>query len=102
MTVQIKPLKGFKNYYNKEHNTLSLLVKSNHNLPNHLSKAKVKLLISLTSIIDNYKDYQEIHFYHKLQTSIGRRKHYLTTKRYKLSLNTLKVDLNDSLESLIR
>ena len=101
MTVQIKPLKGFKNYYNNEYNTLSLLVKSDYDLLEHLSKAKEKLLISLTSIIDHYKNAQEIHFYHKLQTSLGRRCKYLTTKRYKPSLNSLRVDLDDSLESLI-
>ena len=101
MTVQIKALKGFKNYYNNECNTLSLLVKSDYDLLEHLSKAKEKLLISLTSIIDHYKKAQEIHFYHKLQASLGRRCKYLTTKRYKSSLNSLRVDLDDSLESLI-
>ena len=101
MTAQIKALKGFKNYYNKEYNTLSLLVKSDHDLLEHLSKAKEKLLISLTCIIDHYKNYQEINFYHKLQTSLGRKKHYLTTKWYKPSLNSLRVDLDNSLENLI-
>ena len=101
MTVQIKPLKGFKNHYNHEHNTLSLLVKSNYDLQEHLSNAKKKLLISLTSIMDHYKSGQEIYFYHKLQVSKGRRTDYLKTKRYKSSLNSLKVDLNNSLESLI-
>ena len=36
MTVQIKPLKGFENYLNGENNTLSLLVKSNHELNERL------------------------------------------------------------------
>ena len=101
MTAQIKALKGFKNYYNNELNTLSLLVKSDYDLLEHLSKAKEKLLISLTSIIDHYKNAQEIYFYHKLQVSQGRRADYLKTKRYKSSLNSLKVDLDDSLENLI-
>ena len=101
MTVQIKPLKGFKNYLNGEYNTLSLLIKSDYELHKHLSKAKKKLLISLTSIINHYKDSQKIHFYHKLQVPLGRRCDYLTTKWYKLSLNSLKVNLDDSLESLI-
>ena len=101
MTAQIKALKGFKNYYNNELNTLSLLVKSDYDLLKHLSKAKEKLLISLTSIIDHYKNAQEIYFYHKLQVAQGRRADYLKTKRYKSSLNSLKVDLDDSLENLI-
>ena len=51
--------------------------------------------------MDHYKSGQEIYFYHKLQVSQGRRTDYLKTKRYKSSLNSLKVDLNNSLESLI-
>ena len=101
MTVQIKALKGFENYFNGEYNTLSLLIKSDYELHEHLSKAKKKILISLTSIINHYKDSQKIHFYHKLQVPLGRRCDYLTTKWYKLSLNSLKVNLDDSLENLI-
>ena len=59
MRVQIKPLKGFENYLNGENNTLSLLVKSNHELNEHLRESKQKLLISLTSIINHYKDAQK-------------------------------------------
>ena len=101
MTVQIKPLKGFKNPLNHELNTLSLLVKSNHNLQEHLSNAKEKILISLTSIMDYYKSGQEIYFYHKIQVPQGYEKEYLKSKRYTSSLNLLKIDLNNSLESLI-
>ena len=101
MTVQIKPLKGFKNPINHELCTLSLLVKSNHDLQKHLTNANGKMLISLTSIIDHYKNTQEIYFYHKLQISQGRRTTYPKTKRYKTSLVSLKVDLDDSIENLI-
>ena len=101
MTVQIKPLKGFKNPINHELNTLSLLVKSNYNLQEHLSNAKEKILISLNSIMEYYKSGQEIYFYHKIQVPHGYKKEYLKSKRYKSSLDSLKVDLNDSLESLI-
>ena len=101
MTVQIKPLKGFKNPLNHELNTLSLLVKSNYNLQEHLSNAKEKILISLNSIMEYYKSGQEIYFYHKIQVPHGYEKEYLKSKPYKLSLDSLKVDLNDSLESLI-
>ena len=101
MTVQIKPLKGFKNSLNHELNTLSLLVKSNYNLQEYLSNAKEKILISLNCIMDYYKSGQEIYFYHKIQVPQGYKKEYLKSKRYKSSLNSLKVDLNDSLESLI-
>ena len=51
--------------------------------------------------MDHYKSGQEIYFYHKLQVSKGIRTDYLKTKLYKSSLNSLKVDLNNSLESLI-
>ena len=101
MTAQIKPLKGFKNPLNHELNTLSLLVKSNYNLQEHLSNAKEKILISLNSIMEYYKSGQEIYFYHKIQVPHGYKKEYLKSKRYKSSLDSLKVDLNDSLESLI-
>ena len=101
MTVQIKPLRGFINHYNHEQNTLSLLVKSNCDLQEHLSSAREKLLTSLTSIIDHHKTDQDIYFYHKLQVSHGRRTDYLKTKRYKTALDSLKVDLNASIENLL-
>ena len=99
MTVQIKLLKGFKNHYNHEMNTLSLLVKSNYELIEHLSNSKEKLLIALTSIIDHYKNDQDIYFYHKLQVSHCRKPYYLKTKRYKLI--SPKLDLENSLKDLI-
>ena len=101
MTVQIKPLKGFKNPLNHELNTLSLLVKSNYNLQEHLSNAKEKILISLNCIMDYYESGQEIYFYHKIQIPYGYKKEYLKSRRYKSSLDSLKVDLNNSLESLL-
>ena len=66
MTVQIKPLRGFSNPINNESNTLSLLVKSDYDLYEHLSKAKEKLISSLTCILNHFKD-SEINFYHKIQ-----------------------------------
>ena len=102
MTVQIKPLRGFSNPINGESNTLSLLVKSDYNLCEHLSKAKEKLLISLTSIINHYKDAQKIHFYHKLQLTIRNRSDYIRTKGYELSFNSLKINLDDSFKNVIR
>ena len=101
MTVQIKPLKGFKNPINHELCTLSFLVKSNLDFQEHLINAKEKILISLTAIMGYYKSCQEIYFYHKIQVPQGYEKEYLKSKRYKSSSNSLKVDLNDSLESLI-
>ena len=49
--IIIKPLKGFVNPINNESNTLSLLVKSDYELNEHLHESKQKLGISLTSII---------------------------------------------------
>ena len=101
MTVQIKPLKGFENYLNGENNTLNLLIKSDHELNKHLQESKQKLLISLTSIINHYKDAQKIHFYHKLLVPIRNRSDYIKTKWYELSFNSLKINLDDSFKNVI-
>ena len=97
MTVQIKPLKGFKNYINCEHNTLSLLGKSDCKLESHLSYSREKLLTSLTSIIEHYKSNSkyDIHFYHKIQVLDGKRSDFLKTRSYKTKLDSIKIDLND-------
>ena len=104
MTVQIKPLKGFKNYINGEHNTLSLLIKSDCKLQEHLSNAREKLLTSLTNIIDHYisNSNYEVYFYHKLQVLNGRRSDFLKTRAYKTKLDSIKIDLNASIEDLLR
>ena len=104
MTVQIKPLKGFKNYINGEHNTLSLLIKSDCKLQEHLSHAREKLLTSLTNIIDHYNSNSnyEVYFYHKLHVLNGRRSDFLKTRAYKTKLDSIKIDLNASLENLLR
>ena len=102
MTVQIKPLKGFKNPLNGENNTLSLLIKSDFKLNKHLLESKQKLLISLTSIINHYKDAHKIHFYHKLLVPIRNSSDYISTRWYKLSLNSLKSNLDDSFKNMIR
>ena len=73
MTVQIKPLKGYKNYINNEFNTMSLLVKSDLELKEHLSNAREKLLVSLTNIMDNYNSNHIIYFYHKVQVLYGKK-----------------------------
>ena len=101
MTTQVKLLKGFKNHLNGENNTLSLLVKSSYKLNEHLRESKQKLLISLTSIINNYKDAQNIHFYHKFSIPIMSRTDYIRTKSYELSLNSLKINLDDSFKDVI-
>ena len=101
MTVQIKPLKGFNNPVNNEKNTLSLLVKSDYGLNKQLHESKQKLLISLTNIISHHKDAQKINFYHKLLVPIKSRSDYLVTKWYKISLNSLKRDLDDSFKEVI-
>ena len=102
MIVQIKPLKGFKNYINGEHNTLSLLIKSDCELQEHLSNAREKLLTSLASIIDHYNSNHEVYFYHKLQVLNGRRSDFLKTRAYKTKLDSIKIDLNASIEDLLR
>ena len=98
--VQIKTLKGFINYVNGEHNTLSLLVKSNYQLNDHLQESRQKLILALTSIINHYKGAQ-LHFNHKLQVSLGNRYDYITTKAYALTQNMLKENLDNSFETAI-
>ena len=44
MPVEIKPLKGFENPINNESNTLSLLVKSDYGLNEHLWQAVVTII----------------------------------------------------------
>ena len=100
MTVQIKPLRGFSNPINNESNTLSLLVKSDYDLYEHLSKAKGKLISSLTCILNHFKD-SEINFYHKIQIKNKKDSIYMTTKCYKSSLNSLKRDIDDSMKYAI-
>ena len=101
MPVEIKPLKGFENPINNESNTLSLLVKSDYGLNEHLHKSKQKLLISLTSIINHFKDAQVIHFYHKIDIPSSYKWNFQITRFYKISLNSLKRDLDDSLKEVI-
>ena len=102
MTVQIKLLKGFKNPINNEMNTLSLLVKSDLNLKEHLSKAKEKLLTALTCIMEAYNQNYIIYFYHKLQVIYENKTEYLSTKAYLTNSCNLKRDLNSSVEEVLK
>ena len=62
MSSSVKLLKGFRNPINDEMNTLSLLVKSDLDLKEHLRNAKEKLLTALTCIIENYQGNHIIYF----------------------------------------
>ena len=103
MTVQIKLLKGFKNLINNESNTLSLLVKSDLVLRNHLSNAHEKILTSLTSILENFDSNIVIYFYHKLSTVYENKMDYLCTKDYYYTdLDQLVSSLDSSIEEIIK
>ena len=103
MPVEIKPLKGFDNPLNNESNTLSLPVKSDYGLNEHLNKSKQKLLISLTSIINHFKDAHKISFYHKIDIPSSSYKwNFKITRLYEISLNSLKIDIDDSLKEVIK
>ena len=102
MTVQIKLLRGFKNHVNNEHNSLSLLVKSDLSLKEHLSNAREKLLVSLTSILENLDSNFVIYFYHKLLVIYENIKEYLCTKDYYTDLDQLITDLDSSIEEVIK
>ena len=100
MPVEIKPLKGYINPINNEENTLSLFVKSDFELDEHLQKSKQKLVTSLTSIINLFKNTQDIHFYHKLGVPHCYKggTDYLRTSSFRLSLDSLDKNLDDSLK----
>ena len=100
--MSVKLLKGFRNPINNEMNTLSLLVKSDLDLKEHLRNAKEKLLKALTCIIENYEGNHIIYFYHKIQVSYERKTEYLSTKDYLTDLVNLEIDLNSSAEEVIK
>ena len=102
MTVQIKLLKGFRNFVNNEMNTLSLLVKSDLVLRNHLSNAYEKILTSLTCILENFDSNIVIYFYHKLSVIYENKMEYLCTKNYYTDLGQLKSSLDSSIEEVIK
>ena len=102
MSSSVKLLKGFRNPINDEMNTMSLLVKSDLDLKEHLRNAKEKLLTALTCIIENYDPNYIIYFYHKLQVLYENKTEYLSTKAYLTDLGNLKIDLNSSVEELLK
>ena len=102
MTVQIKLLKGFRNFVNNERNTLSLLVKSDLVLRKHLLHAYEKILTSLTSILENFDSNFVIFFYHKLSVIYENKMEYLRTKDYHTDLGQLIGNLDSSIEEVIK
>ena len=100
MTVQIKPLRGFSNPINGESNTLSLLVKSDYELYEHLNESRNKLILSLNSIL-NYFKYSDIKFYHKVQIPSKPKNTFIKSRCYKLSFDSIKVTIDNSLKDVI-
>ena len=102
MSSSVKLLKGFRNPINDETNTLSLLVKSDLDLKEHLRNSKEKLLTALTCIIENYDSNHTIYFYNKLQVLYENKTEYLSTKAYLTNSFNLKRDLNSSVEEVLK
>ena len=100
MPVEIKPLKGFSNPINNESNTLSLLVKSDYDLYEHLNESRNKLISLLNSIL-NYFKYSDIKFYHKVQIPLKFKNTFITSRCYKLSFDSIKVTIDNSLKDVI-
>ena len=101
MPVEIKPLKGFSNPINNESNTLSLLVKSDYELYEHLNESRNKLISSLNSILNYFKD-SDIKFYHKVQIPLKFNINtFITSRCYKLSFDSIKVTIDNSLKDVI-
>ena len=102
MPVEIKLLRGFKNPINNENNSMSLLVKSDLDLKEHLISAEEKLRVSLNSIFQNYYSNHITYFYHKLQVLYENKKEHLCSKTYFTDIGNLKRDLNASLKETLR
>ena len=101
MPVEIKPLKGFSNPINNESNTLSFLVKSDYELYEHLNESRNKLISSLNSILNHFKD-SDIKFYHKVQIPLKFNNNtFITSRCYKLSFDSIKVTIDNSLKDVI-
>ena len=101
MPVEIKPLKGFSNPINNESNTLSFLVKSDYELYEHLNESRNKLISSLNSILNYFKD-SDIKFYHKVQIPLKFNNNtFITSRCYKLSFDSIKVTIDNSLKDVI-
>ena len=101
MPVEIKPLKGFSNPINNESNTLSLLIKSDYELYEHLNESRNKLISSLNSILNYFKD-SDIKFYHKVQIPLKFNNNtFITSRCYKLSFDSIKVTIDNSLKNVI-
>ena len=102
MTVQIKPLLGYVNPINDENNTLSLLIKSNWPLREHLSNAIEKILASLTCIIRKYESKYKLYFYHKIKISCNRDPEYHRTKSYEMHSQTIEKELSNSIKETLK
>ena len=104
MTVQIKPLLGYVNPINNENNTLSLLIKSNCQLQEHLSNSICKTLSALKCIMKKYDSKYSLHFYHKIKILCNNKKdpEYYTTKKYEMHAKTLEIELSNSTKEISR
>ena len=104
MTVQIKPLLGYVNPINDENNTLSLLIKSNCQLQEHLSNSICKTLSALKCIMKKYDSKYSLHFYHKIKILCNNKKdpEYYTTKKYEMHAKTLEIELSNSIKEISR
>ena len=98
----VKLLKGFCNPINGETNTISLLLKSNLDLNEHIKSVRVKLLKALTCILENYGRNYDVYFHHKIVVEREKSYEYLSTNYHYTKLAYLKNDLNSSLNEAIR
>ena len=98
----VKLLKGFRNPINNEINTISLLLKSNLDLNEHIKSIRPKLLNALTCISENYGNGNNVCFHHKIVIAWHRCNDYLATRDYLIKLDNLEKNLNSSLKETIR
>ena len=104
MSVQIKPLLGYVNPMNSENNTLSLLIKSNYQLREHLSNSLNKILSALKSIMEKYDSKYTMYFYHKIRILCDNKKDpkYHRSKKYAMIAKNLEIELRNSFVDILR
>ena len=100
--TSLKLLKGFKNPISNESNTISMLLKSNLDLNDHIKSFRLKLLKALTCILENYGHNNYVCFHHKIVVAWSRSNDYLATRDYLIKMDNLEKNLNSSLKETIR
>ena len=104
MIVQVKLLKGYVNPINDESNSVSLLIKSDCQLREQISKGLNKILTALKCIIKKYDAKYSLFFYHKIKISCNNNKEpeYYCTKKHEMHEKTIDKELSNSTKEILK